>query len=448
MNTTLVDDVELTTFHYELEKGSSNIERLHHEGFDEVDDTQSIEQFLSRYRPPSSNYSVDIKWDASQTAGSLIASFDPLRQICWHAQVWNHLKNFTYLNCSAQMRFQVTGNQFYSGKLIAVWIPPNRLSEWANAPPSLPAITGTPYQVVMYATMNDTVELKIPLMMPDMYMTLQHISADWNLGDSAGGVKYITPTGPNSGDSRDVATLGLINIYVLCPFQGQDETASANVQVWARLTDIDIPPVYTAVEYSTPVNWPGYNPATHHIELNSTSTLSQWRQYCTDASVFPNPPTPGEEELRKFAHQADEYTFEYTPPEEKTPARPRVQKNNKDTMKPKGGPSISFRKQAVPKPRKEKQEKQKGIVQSIAEMVASGAGALMAVPGPQQPFVAAARYLSGALASIASAFNWDKPRQVQPACQEILQFKDFVHGDGVDQTMHLGILVDSERGGR
>lgn len=429
-NTLLEDSVELTTFPYELEKGRVGMEDAitSHPNTFEV---QSVSQFLERYRQIPMTHKtggaaagVPIRWSAADARGSCVASIDVLRAICASNVVRNKLQNFARFNSGATLRFQVTGNQFFAGKIVAVWIPPNRYGNFMHPadlyPVTYTMVSGVPNQVSIYPTMNETVELEIPILQTNSYWE----TADFSINPATISLSNPVPAATNTKSP----SLGTVNLYVFAPFQGQDETAEAHISVWGKLTHVDIPPVYNY----TPISFAN-NRDEHHIYDSAVQTavsldnpLSYLLPACRNwvRNVFdPAPNYPSSltfHSLHGIASKANQMneTFSSRHNQAKSLAPGRTREA---TQKEQGGP-----------------------LSRAMKTVSDISGTLAMIPGPTSAFATAASAVSGLAGSVLSALNLDKPREVSNPAKVMLTYKNLNTGDGLDQTNHLGLLSDNQ----
>lgn len=419
-NTILSDNVELTTFQYEEEKGQAGIEDAITSS-PNPEPVQSVVQFLDRYRPIAftgadgvNNAGNTIAWNASHAKGSLIASIDPLARLMSIPIIANKLSYFSRLNCGAKIRIQVTGNQFLAGKIVAVWIPPNRMGallapDYKNTPSlsrSYTFVSGFPNQVSIYPTSNNTVELEIPILQSDSYWPLD------SFGDYGNGPKRNVGNSPTASDTYLIPTLGTVNLYVFSEFQAPDDSVSAEIAIWAKFTNVDLPSVFQTTPWSFSDNSIyRYN----EFNVSSAQTLSQ-------------PPSFLFNELSKWANntvpQADS-TPEFAP-ESTLATITKTANRMADAVAP-------------PHPREASQKEHGGPLSRVSNAVGNLAGTLSSIP-VVAPYATAAAAVSGLASKVFSFFNLDMPREVVNPDQRTLRFKGLAHGDGLDQTQHLSLL--------
>jgi len=235
---------------------------------DRTAETQSVKQFLERFRP------LDlIPWTQDQGQGSIVYSFDPLRAVLSKPAITKKLANFKYLNCSAEIKIQVTGNQFMAGKLYAVWTPPNRIGSTVQGN-TLTRISGVREKVELYPTSSDAVTLKIPLMQYNQYFDLQKYGGDHYYDQS-----MVMP------ELDNYMTLGLVTVYVVAPLVATEPTGVAELAFYARLVDVDLPPVFTEETMNVGLGgYSGFSAASRLMDTTNQPLLAAMAQLDAETS--------------------------------------------------------------------------------------------------------------------------------------------------------------------
>ena len=182
-----------------------------------------------------------ISWPTTAASGALLTAIDPLRQALNNPVLRSKLAGYRYIRTNAKVRFQVSGNMNFGGKLRAMWIPLNRVGEMTMWP-SFFQVTGTPYGVDIYPTSNGTYEITVPQLLPRRYFDLNMLELGWNDVDP-----NMNIVGPNP----DLISLGLIALYVINPIQGATPASTANITIFVELCDFEIGQGYSNVVYPT-----------------------------------------------------------------------------------------------------------------------------------------------------------------------------------------------------
>lgn len=378
------DQVQITDFAVPVPTAQAG-RGLYQDGEDIAGISQDIVKICSRpYRHTT------LVWQSSQAVGSMIHTFDPLQHVLSQPMVWNVLAPFRYFRCTARVRFQISGNAFLGGKLIAAWVPPNRVNSFCDGWISLTTLSGIPQRVEMYPTENSTYELEIPLLLSSRWMDLDQTVN--------GGLSYTN----TSFLTEQIVSLGLIGIWVASALVSEDTIDSSAVSMWVNLENFQLETAYR-------LNFPSLTPPTPIV-----SPLTKFLPFGT-----------------KFVNQVGAIWFGIDPTlleekEKREKGRKAVQVFNSGTS---AGEA--------------RQKESSGWISGPLRTVAQMASVFSPFSGTFSPLVAAVNATASGLASVLSFFNLDKPRMMALPTQIISNYRNIAHSDGVDQVNSLALSSDN-----
>lgn len=303
--------------------------------------------------------------------------------------VWNVLKPFRYFRCTARVRFQVSGNAFMGGKLIAAWIPPNRVNAACDGWNTLTTISGIPQRVEMYPTENSTYELEIPLLLSSRWLDLDQ-----------------TVNGPLSwlasfDNDEAVVSLGVVAVWVAAQLVSEDAIDSCSVSMFVSLENFQLENAYR-------LNFPSLTPPSAAVPPIA-NYLPFGGKYLNQVGgiSFGIDPTLAEEDqvmIRKGVKQVFNV-----------------------------GDSLS----------EAKVKESTGWISGPLRTIAALATVFRPFTGVYSPLVAAGTATVSGLASVLSFFKLDKPRMLMLPTQVIRNYRNMAHGDGVDQVNSIALSSDN-----
>jgi hypothetical protein len=378
------DQVQITDFAVPVPTAQAG-RGLYQDGEDIAGISQDIVKICSRpYRHTTLN------WQSSQAVGSMIHTFDPLQHVLSQPMVWNVLAPFRYFRCTARVRFQISGNAFLGGKLIAAWIPPNRINSFCDGWFSLTTLSGIPQRVEMYPTENSTYELEIPLLMSSRWL---------DLDQTVNGGLFYNSAGFNS---EQLVTLGVVGVWVASALVSEDTIDSSAVSMFVSLENFQLETAYR-------LNFPALLPP-----IPTVTPLTKFLPFGS-----------------KFVNQVSAIWFGIDPTlldekKEKQKQRKAIQVFNSGTS---AGEA--------------RQKESSGWVSGPVRTVAQMASVFFPFSGTFSPLVAAVNATASGLASVLSYFNLDKPRMMALPTQIISNYRGIAHSDGIDQVNSLALSSDN-----
>jgi hypothetical protein len=168
----------------------------------------------------------------------MLYAFDPLWHVMSQPMVWRELNPFRYFRCTARVKFIVTGNAFMGGKIIAAWIPPNRVNFYYDGWYSLTQISGVPQKVEIYPTENATYEIEIPLLLSKRYMDLNDFTTAY-------------PSYFSFCDNTP--TLGLVALWVVSQLVSEDAVDSSQISIFVTLENFVLDTAFSSeLDTTTP----------------------------------------------------------------------------------------------------------------------------------------------------------------------------------------------------
>jgi len=372
---------------------------------------QDIKHFLARPIRVGA-----LQWTTSSQVGAVLGVFDPLRNSLSNSLSWNKLDGFQYLRSTVKVRFQVTGNAFFGGKLRAVWIPPNRAGTFSTPySVSLPAVTGIQIGIDIYPTDNAVYELDIPCILPQRFFDLaRSYSIDWSTAN---------PYAHSDGPTGLFTTNGLVAIYVIAPLITELPTDSCSVVPFTLMENIDIGSAFvtggfTRPQYqgflSNPDIQPAIAPLGHLYGL-----VSNAQRLGPPYSVA----IEEEEKTVKYTLNALEFT---RAPGYKAP------------------PPETVRKQYTTRGQAEAKEAVKeGRWSGVTKSLAAVTGAVTPFMGAYAPIGIGATVFLTAAAAVLQKYNLDKPLLNKLTTPIYNRWKNLNLASGGNEAVHLGILADN-----
>jgi hypothetical protein len=331
-----------------------------------------------------------IEWNSKQNEGFIIYNFDPLRFLLSRDNIHDKIAGFQNMRASVRIRFQVTGNAFFSGKLVAYWVPLNRIGDYSSDRMTQTTISGIQQRVEMYPIDSTTYELVISPLLPKRYWTTESINFKWP--------QVWPPQSPNvtldpqvvrvDSPETNFVSCGIVSLMVFAPFQAQDPADHATIKIYCNFEKLEFDNAYTghAPTWTAPDDWenPVYPGAITYVPSSPIWYMSGFRRKLQNGVQ----PTPN----------ADDQPL---------PDAEAIAKEKRGTW------SLATKK--------------------LSDMMR----VFTPLTGVYAPLVAAASVTTSGISQVLEYFNFDKPRENALPVRYLPAYKNFSYGNGVDQAQML-----------